>query len=101
MKNYCCKARKEEKEFERLIALLKIISEKNRFFILQLLREKERCVCEIEECLKLSQNLTSHHLKVLRDNSLIDFRREGTNAVYFLNRKNVKDLNALFSRFIN
>ncbi len=101
MKKYCCKAREEEKEFEELIKLLKIISERNRFFILQLLRERELCVCEIEECLNLSQNLASHHLKVLKENSLIGFRREGTKIIYFLNEENVKKLNSLFSRFIN
>ncbi len=100
MKKYCCRAREEEKEFEKLMRLLKIISEKNRFFILQLLREKKMCVCEIEECLKLPQNLTSHHLKVLKDNNLIDFQRESTKVIYFLNKKNVEDLNSLFSRFI-
>ncbi len=101
MKKYCCRAKKEEEEFKRLIRLLKIISEKNRFFILQLLREKEVCVCEIWECLKLSQNLTSHHLKILRDCNLIDFRKEGTKVIYFLNEKKMKNLNSLFSRFIN
>lgn len=101
MKKYRCKAEKEEKEFEKLIKLLKIISERNRFFILQLLREREMCVCEIWKCLNLSQNLTSHHLKILKDNNLISFKREGTNIIYFLHEKNIKNLNSLFSRFIN
>lgn len=101
MKKYCCKARKEEKELGELVKLLKIISEKNRFFILQLLREKEMCVCEIWNCFNLSQNLTSYHLKVLKDNNLVDFRKEGNKIIYFLNRKNMEDLSYLFSRFID
>ena len=101
MKKYCCKAREEEKEFEQLIGLLKVISEKNRFFILQLLREKDLCVCEIWECLKLSQNLTSFHLKILKDAKLIDMRKEGMKSIYFINKKNIKNLNCLFSYFIN
>lgn len=99
MKKNCCKAKGEEGEFERLIQLLKIISEKNRFFILQLLCEKELCVCEIWKCLKLSQNLTSHHLKILKDVNLIDSRKEGVKVIYFLNKKSMKELRFLFSHF--
>ncbi len=97
----CCKAKEEEKDFNNLANLLKIISEKNRFFILQLLREKEMCVCDIWKCLKLSQNLTSHHLKILKKIELINSRKEGTRVIYFLNKKNMENLNYLFSYFIS
>ncbi len=101
MKKKCCKAKEEEKDFNNLANLLKIISERNRFFILQLLREREMCVCEIWKCLKLSQNLTSHHLKILKNIDLIDSRKEGTKVIYFLNKKNMEKLNSSFSYFIN
>ncbi len=101
MTKKCCKAKEEKKDFNDLANLLKTISEKNRFFILQLLREKEMCVCEIWKCLKLSQNLTSHHLKILKSINLIDSRKEGIKVIYFLNKRNMKNLNSLFSHFIS
>ncbi len=71
------------------------ISDQNRLRILELLSEKELCVCEIYEKLNLAQNLVSHHLKVLSDSGLVSFRKVGKNVYYKLNKKAVDDLNKL------
>lgn len=71
------------------------ISDQNRLKILQLLSDKELCVCKIYEKLNLAQNLVSHHLKVLSDNGLVTFRKAGKNVYYKLNKKAVDDLNKL------
>src|SRR5574344_1501225 len=60
------------KKIEEVTHFLKIIAEENRLKILCILnKEKEACVCSILKELNLSQNLTSHHLKVLKDFNLI------------------------------
>lgn len=66
---------------------LNVISEPNRLFILNILKEGERCACQIHPSLKLSQNLTSHHLKILKDLGLIKSRRVGLNILYSRNEK--------------
>lgn len=93
-------AKPQKEERGELVKILKIISEKNRFLILQLLQERDMFVCEIWKCLDLPQNLASHHLKTLKKIDLIKSRREGSKVVYSLNKKNVKKMKALFSRFI-
>ncbi len=63
------------------------ISELNRLEILQFLKKGEKCACEIHPKLKLPQNLSSHHLKVLKDLGLLKSRREGTKIIYSRNEE--------------
>ncbi|MCX6737477.1 MAG: metalloregulator ArsR/SmtB family transcription factor, partial [Candidatus Parcubacteria bacterium] len=55
------------KEIAKGAQLLKAVADENRLQILQMLQSGEKCVCEIWKHLGLSQNLISHHLKVLKD----------------------------------
>jgi len=90
VKSACCKNKKSIKEFKKVVAFFKIITEENRLNILCLLREGEKCVCDIWQCLKLPQNLVSHHLKTLKDFGLISSEKRGLKVFYKLNQKVVK-----------
>ena len=61
---------------------IKAISEPNRLKILEFLKESEKCACEIHPKLKLPQNLSSHHLKVLKDLKLLKTKRDGNKIIY-------------------
>ena len=98
MEAKCC--RKLEAKINQLIKFLKIISEKNRIKILCLLKKGEKCVCEIWQCLKLPQNLVSHHLKTLKDFNLISSRKEGVKIFYKLNKKVIKKYLKLLDEFL-
>jgi len=86
----CCQNKKSILKVENLAKVLKKISELNRLKILCLLKEREKCVCDIWQCLKLPQNLVSHHLKVLKDLNLISSKKVGLKVFYKLNQKVVK-----------
>jgi len=86
----CCKNKESITELKKVVDFLKIINEENRFKVLCLLREGEKCVCDIWQCLKLPQNLVSHHLKVLKDFGLISSKKIGLKVFYKLNQKVVK-----------
>ena len=96
----CCKNKKGRDEIKQLVDFLKAISEENRLKILCLLQKQELCVCEIWQILDLPQNLASHHLKVLKDFDLVEYRKEGVKIIYSLNSKNTKKYISLLSRFI-
>ena len=89
MKPDCCK-NKSAGKIRQVVEFLKTISEENRLKILCLLKEDEKCVCEIWQYLKLPQNLVSHHLKVLKDFDLISSRKERVKIFYKINKKAVK-----------
>jgi ArsR family transcriptional regulator len=91
MKSACCKNKESITELKKVVDFLKIINEENRFKVLCLLREGEKCVCDIWQCLKLPQNLVSHHLKVLKDFGLISSKKVGLKVFYKLNQKVIKN----------
>jgi len=61
---------------------LKVLSDPNRLRILCLLLRGERCVCEVERELGVSQQLASHHLNVLKEAGFLVSRRVGTSFYY-------------------
>lgn len=70
---------------ERLVKLAKIFSDINRLKILALsLRDKELCVCEICDTLKLSQPLVSRHLKQMREAKIFTSIQKGKWVIYSL-----------------
>jgi len=101
MTNKCSQKNSNElKEILKLKEFLKIVSDTNRLRILCLLTKKELCVCEIFEALKLPQNLASHHLAKLKELSLVEERKEGTFAIYSINKNALKQYKSLFNQII-
>lgn len=101
MKPRCCIDKKPIASLSQTVEFLKIISEENRLKILCLLRKKEKCVCDIWQYLDLAQNLTSHHLKVLKDFGLVSSRQEGLKVIYSINKKAIRNCSELLNKFLN
>jgi ArsR family transcriptional regulator, arsenate/arsenite/antimonite-responsive transcriptional repressor len=74
------------------------LSDQTRIAILKLLSRGERCVCDLQDPLELSQPLLSFHLRVLRKAGLVQARREGRWAFYALNPAGVEVLKAYLAR---
>ena len=100
MKIKCCKNKNFGKEKKEVVEFLKIISEESRLEILCILKKQEMCVCEIWQYLDSPQNLTSHHLKVLKDFKLISSRKSGLRVFYKLNKKILQKNLKLLNKFI-
>ncbi|SDC00352.1 MULTISPECIES: ArsR/SmtB family transcription factor [unclassified Candidatus Frackibacter] len=62
--------------------LFKALAHPTRVQILSLLRKGELCVCDIYEALELSQSNISQHLKVLKDQDLVESRKDGVMVLY-------------------
>ena len=60
---------------EKLIDVLKALSDETRLRILNLLYEKELCVCDIMETLQISQAKASRHLIYLKNAGLAKDRK--------------------------
>ena len=73
----------EETLFD-LAELFKVFGDSTRIKILYALFEAELCVCDIAQLLSVSQTAVSHQLRVLKNNKLVKFRKEGKNVFYSL-----------------
>jgi len=87
-------------EKSKLIEYLKVIADVNRLAILSILKNGPLCVCEIFPKLKLSQNLVSHHLKVLKEMGLIEDTRDGIKIFYSRNEKTIEKYQTLLNKKI-
>jgi DNA-binding transcriptional ArsR family regulator len=63
---------------------LRCIGEPTRLQILRLLVEGERCVGELTSVLNKEQSLISHHLRALKECSIVKERQEAQKVYYML-----------------
>jgi ArsR family transcriptional regulator len=101
LKSKRCKDKNLAVNLSHTTDFLKIISEENRLKILCLLKDGEKCVCDIWQYLGLAQNLVSHHLKVLKNFGLVSSRQEGLKAIYSIDKKIVKKYLESLNNFLN
>ncbi len=64
------------------VEVYKALSDENRLRILNIIAERELCVCEIEEVLGISQSNASRHLNRLRQAGIISSRKEAQWTYY-------------------
>lgn len=67
-----------------LIKAAKAISDETRLRILNLLLERECCVCEVMQALNISQTRASRNLSILYDAGFLRRRQEGLWSLYSL-----------------
>ena len=69
-----------------LVKAMKALSDETRLRILNLLLERECCVCEVTQVLGISQSTTSRGLSALYDAGFLKQRKEGTRAFYSIEK---------------
>lgn len=73
----------------RLTDLFKVFGEPTRIKILYVLLRGETCVCDIAQILNMTQSAISHQLRVLKQNRLVKFRKEGKTVFYSLDDQHI------------
>lgn len=68
----------------------KVFGDSTRIKLLRLLLEQELCVGDIAEKLNMNQSAVSHQLRVLRQNDLVKYRKEGKTVFYSLDDDHIK-----------
>jgi ArsR family transcriptional regulator len=74
-----------------VVKAFKALSDETRLRILNLLLERECCVCEVMQVLDISQTRASRNLNVLYDAGFLKLRREGLWALYSIDKDGLKD----------
>lgn len=82
----------EDDVIYELAEIFKTIGDPTRIKILYALKERELCVCDLSELLEMSSSAISHQLRVLRNNKLVKFRKEGRSVYYSLDDDHVLSL---------
>lgn len=74
------------------VRLFHALSDETRLSIVAMLRDGERCVCELQDSLDAAQSRLSFHLKVLKDAGLVNDRKDGRWVYYSLNSHAFREL---------
>lgn len=82
----------EEKILKLEAEIFRALAHPVRLKIVEYLKDREKCVCEIFPYLKMEQSHVSKHLAILRKAGIVDIRREGKNIFYKLKNQQVIEL---------
>lgn len=75
------------------------LSDNIRLQVLDLLKTRELCVCEITKILDIPQSKLSFHLKTLREANLVNSRQQGRWTYYSLNLSQLVSLEQYLAEF--
>ncbi|MBG0860888.1 MAG: helix-turn-helix transcriptional regulator [Bacteroidales bacterium] len=83
-------------DLKKLQLIFQTLSDYNRLGIIRFICERESSVGEIVKATKLSQPLVSHHLRVLKENGILETKRNGPFIFYYIRDKRILDAINLF-----
>jgi ArsR family transcriptional regulator, arsenate/arsenite/antimonite-responsive transcriptional repressor len=75
----------------QFVKALKAISDDTRLRIINLLLERECCVCEVMQALEISQTRASRNLTMLYDAGFLKLRKEGLWSLYSLDQEGMPE----------
>ena len=79
---------------------IKALADENRLAIMMSLQQKEKCACYLLEELNISQSTLSHHMKLLCDSGLVDYRKDGKWMHYSLSEEGVNAFRGMIDRYV-
>lgn len=69
---------------KKMEKMYKALGDRNRLRIINMLKERTMCVCEITDILKLSQSTVSGHLRILKEAEIVEDKKDGLWIEYSL-----------------
>jgi len=70
--------------YELRAQVAKALAHPSRLLLLDALKQRDRCVCELTELVGADQSTVSKHLSVLKQVGLVSLRKEGPMTFYHL-----------------
>lgn len=80
-----------------MLDILKALSDETRLRIVAQIFKGDMCVCEIEECLGLTQSNASRHLTILKKAGVLESYKDAQWAYYKMNSSFKEENTELFS----
>jgi len=75
---------KDDIKYEAMAVIMKAMAHPTRLFILDMLNQREHCVCELQEQIGADMSTVSKHLSVLKNAGIIDSRKQNNQVFYSL-----------------
>jgi len=95
------KAKLFETNQKRTAELMKALGHPARIAIIELLAERETCICgDITDELPLAQSTVSQHLKALKSAGIIKGEIDGVRVCYCLDEEGVREMDELFTPLV-
>ena len=83
----------------RTARLFHALSDETRLRILDLLRSRERCVCDLSDAIGAQQSRLSFHLRTLKEAGLVNDRRQGRWIYYGLRVEALEEMGVALRDF--
>ena len=74
-------------DHKNTVKVFKAFCDEHRLQILDLLKDGEKSACSLLENLDVSQSTLSHHMKILCDSGIVNFRKESRWVFYSINKE--------------
>jgi len=74
-----------------LVKAFKSLSDETRIRILNILLERECCVCEVMQALNISQTRASRNLSALYDAGFLKMRKDGLWSLYSIDKEGINE----------
>ena len=81
MNHVCMEETMEERILELKAEVLKALAQPTRLKILELLRNGERCICEIVPAINGEQSNISRHISLMQKSHLVTTRKDGVKVM--------------------
>ncbi len=86
-------------DLARAARLFHAFSDETRLAVIDMLRDGERCVCELQDALDVAQSRLSFHLKVLKDVGIVTDRKQGRWVHYALDWDAFSEIETVLAEF--
>ncbi|MBN2851802.1 MAG: winged helix-turn-helix transcriptional regulator [Clostridia bacterium] len=67
--------------------VFKAFCDEKRLYILELLRDGEKCACKLLDNLDIGQSSLSYHMKILVESGIVESRQEGKWTHYTISKE--------------
>lgn len=87
--------------YSDIVKVFKAFCDENRLKILDQLRAREKCACELLDYLCVTQSTLSHHMKLLCDADVVKARKDGKWIYYSINIDGVERAKKMLDHQLN
>ena len=83
------------------VKVIKALADENRLAVLEQLQSGEKCACVLLEELHITQSTLSHHMKLLCDSGIVDYRKEGKWIYYHITKDGSANALQMLSKYLS